>query len=176
VLWVGSLEPRKNVGTLVAAFARLVASTAVPHRLVLAGPSGWLVEGLIPERERRRLGERIRVVGRVSDADLRALYGGADVFALPSRHEGFGLPALEAMVQGTPVLGADIPALREVTGGAARLVPADEVGAWHLALEALLGDDTGRTALAEAGRRWATRFSWERTVRETRAVYAELLR
>jgi glycosyltransferase involved in cell wall biosynthesis len=175
VLWVGSLEPRKNVTTLVMAFARLVAGGSWPHRLVLAGPSGWLVDGLIPDHERHLLGDRLRLVGRVSDVDLRALYAGAEVFAFPSRHEGFGLPVLEAMAQGTPVLCADIPALREVTDGAARLVPATDVGAWHEALEEVLGDDRLRSELASAGRKRVGDFSWERMTEATHAVYCELV-
>ena len=181
VLWVGSLEPRKNVGLLVLAFDRLVsgpagAGAALSHRLVLAGPSGWLDSDLVPLPVRERLGDRLRLLGQVADdADLRALYAGADLFAFPSRHEGFGLPVLEAMVQGTPVVCADIPALREVAGGAAHFLPADDVGAWVEGLASLLDDESARSRLAAAGRLRAGDFSWERTVAATRAVYLEAL-
>ena len=174
VLWVGTLEPRKNVGTLVAAFARLSAATPLPHSLVLAGPQGWLSDDLIPAEAKASLGPRLRVVGRVDDTELRALYAAADVFALPSRHEGFGIPTLEAMAQGTPVVCSDIPALREVSGGAARLVPPASVPDWADALAEVLGDPAQRDRLARAGRAHAARFSWERTARETREVYREL--
>jgi glycosyltransferase involved in cell wall biosynthesis len=176
VLWVGILQPRKNVGTLVMAFARLVERDRLPHHLVLAGPPGWLEDEILAAAERSHLGERLHRLGEVTDSDLKALYAGADVFALPSRYEGFGLPVLEAMVQGTPVVCADIPALREVAGGAARLVPPADVEAWSAALDDLLGDETARHRMAEAGRARAGQFSWERMVRETRAVYAEMLR
>ena len=120
ILWVGSLEPRKNVATLVEAFASLVESGgAGDHRLALAGPSGWLTGDLVPASALARLGGpdgRLRLLGPVSEAELRALYAGATLFALPSRHEGFGLPVLEAMAQGTPVVCSDIAALRELTG------------------------------------------------------------
>ncbi len=175
VLWVGSLEPRKDVGTLVSAFTRLVDAEHIPHRLVLAGPSGWLEDGQITAVDRSRLGDRLRTVGQVTDADLPGLYAGADVFAFPSRHEGFGLPVLEAMAQGTPVLASDIPALQEVAGGAAHLVPPASVDEWARALHELLDDDDARRRLAAAGRARAAGFSWERTVAATIAVYREVL-
>ena len=175
VLWVGTIEPRKNVGTLVKAFAEVAARTELPHALVLAGPQGWLSGDLIPADDQRSLGGRLRVVGRVTDTELQSLYAAADVFALPSRHEGFGIPTLEAMAQGTAVVCSDIPALREVSGGAARLVSPDSPADWADALAAILGDRTERDRIATAGRARAAEFSWERTARETRAVYAELM-
>jgi glycosyltransferase involved in cell wall biosynthesis len=177
VLWVGTLEPRKNVATLVEAMARLELPPGdAGPRLVLAGPSGWLSDDLLPARVMSRLGERVRFVGLMPEHELRALYAGAAVFALPSRHEGFGLPVLEAMAQATAVVCADIPALRELAGGAARLVPPDDVDAWAQALQEVLGDAGRRAALAAAGAARAGEFSWDRTVRETRAVYVEALR
>jgi glycosyltransferase involved in cell wall biosynthesis len=174
VLWVGSLEPRKNVAVLVAAFARAV-ETGLPHRLVLAGPAGWRDDGLVPAGPRDRLGDRLRPLGPVGQDELAALYAGADLFAFPSRHEGFGLPVLEAMALGTPVVCADIPALREVAGGAAKLVPPGDVAAWVEAITATLADSAERDRMASAGRRRAAELTWERTVQATRAVYDEAL-
>ena len=174
LLWVGTLEPRKDVATLVRAFADLVdAGRSEEHRLVLAGPSGWLSHEAVPRHALDRLGPLVRLLGPVEEAELRALYAGATLFALPSRHEGFGLPVLEAMVQGTPVVCSDIPALREVAGDAARLVPPGDAGAWTEALAALLAEPAARRRLSEAGRQRAAAFSWERTVQLTRAVYSE---
>ncbi len=178
ILWVGTMEPRKDVATLVQAFAALVGSgRSAGHRLALAGPSGWLSDDLVPASVRERLGGAggpLRLLGTVGEADLRALYAGATLFALPSRHEGFGLPVLEAMAQGTAVVCSDIAALREVSGpGAARLVAPGDVDAWAEALAGLLADEAARDRLGEAGRAWSDNFSWQRTVRETRAVYAE---
>lgn len=176
LLWVGTLEPRKNVGALVAAVARLVGQRPdLPHRLVLAGPTGWLEDGLVARADRAVLGDRLRLVGRVPDEDLRALYAGSDLFCLPSRHEGFGLPVLEAMVQGTPVVCADVPGLREVAGGAARLVAPTDVDGWAAAIADLIDRPAEAAALAAAGTARAGEFSWERTVSATRAVYAEAL-
>ncbi len=175
VFWVGSLEPRKNVGLLVDAFARWASHTDLPHLLVLAGPAGWLEDEASVLEPARRLGDRVRTIGRVGDPALSALYRGADLFAFPSRHEGFGIPVLEAMAQETPVLAADIPALREIAAGAAVLRSPDDPGAWVAALDNLLHDDAERSGLAHAGRERAQGYSWERCAAETRAIYLEAL-
>jgi glycosyltransferase involved in cell wall biosynthesis len=175
VFWVGSLDPRKNVGTLVAAMARLVRDGGFPHRLVLAGPAGWKDEHLFSDADLAVLGDRLRVLGRVDDEELLCLYAGAACFAFPSLHEGFGFPVLEAMVQGTPVVCADIPTLREVAGDAALLVAPTDVEAWAEALAAVTGDAGRRQGLASAGTTRAAEFTWDRTVAETRAIYRELL-
>ncbi len=176
VLWVGSDEPRKDVGTLLAAFARITpGGEAATHDLVLVGPRGWLGGGAKDEDDLRRIGNRLRVLGPVDDATLRCLYAGADLFAFPSKHEGFGLPVIEAMVQRTPVLCSDIPALVEVTGGAAMLAPPGDVDAWSAKLAHLLGEADELVALATAGRERAKQFTWEKTVAATRAVYLEAL-
>jgi glycosyltransferase involved in cell wall biosynthesis len=176
LLWVGSLEPRKNVGLLVDAFARWAAASDLPHLLVLAGPTGWLEDTAGVLAPARPLGDRVRMVGRVDGATVRALYRGADLFAFPSRHEGFGIPVLEAMAQATAVLAADIAPVREVAGDAARLLPPDDADAWAGAIGELLGDDAARARLGAAGRTRAERFSWERCAEATRAVYREVVR
>jgi len=176
LLWVGSLEPRKNVGVLARAFAAWAASSAHDHRLVLAGPPGWVEDEAATLAPLQPLGDRVRTIGRVDDGVLRGLYRGADLFLFPSRHEGFGLPALEAMAQGTAVVCADIPALREVAGDAARRLPVDDVGAWTDAIEELLSDDGARAALARGGVERAQGFSWERCAAATRDVYTEVRR
>jgi len=175
VLWAGSLEPRKNVTTLLQAFAHFMDTSTQPHHLVMAGPSGWLEKGLLPDDVRTRLAGRLHAVGRVSDGDLRSLYAGADVFAFPSLHEGFGLPVIEAMVQGTPVLCSDIGALREVAGDAALFVTSTDVEAWSYALSGLLNNPRERSRLTSVGRLRSQLFNWDATVRQTRAVYEEAL-
>jgi glycosyltransferase involved in cell wall biosynthesis len=175
LLWLGSLEPRKNVETLVRAFDRWIAETGRPHLLVLAGPEGWVVDRDATLASMNAARERVRVVGPVVGDHLGGAYRGADLFAFPSRHEGFGLPVLEAMVQGTPVVAADIPALRETAGSAAVLVAPDDERAWADAFERLIADADERAAMAAAGRVQAAHFSWARCAQETRAVYEEAL-
>jgi len=176
VLWVGSLEPRKNVGTLVAAAAELCRRRAggrPPWRLVLAGYRGWLHDDLISERDRVTLGAALVEVGPVSDTELWTLYRHARVFAFPSRHEGFGFPLIEAMACGTAVVCSDLAVLREVGGDVPRYVAACDAGAWADAIDELLTDEAGRADAAARGAARAARFSVDAAVRATRAVYAE---
>lgn len=194
VLWVGSLEPRKGVGTLVAAMARLAGPTlagptlagptlAGPTRtaglraeLVLAGYAGWQSSTIIAPGDRAVLGSTLHQLGRVGEAELQALYAGAGVFAFPSLHEGFGLPVLEAMAAGVPVVASDIPAIREVAGGAAVLVSPGDVNAWAEAIKGALGASAReRATVVEAGYRRAAQFSWTRTAEATLAIYNELV-
>lgn len=172
ILWVGVMQPRKNLSLLAEAFCTAVVRHGFPHLLVLAGSAGWLSEDLSAILRRHGLADRLRVLGPVDEADLHALYSDADLFTLPSLHEGFGLPALEAMAQGTAVLCTDTPALREVTGGAAALVPA-EADVWAAAIGGLLDDEERRAGLGEAGRARAAQLSWDRCARRTHAVYEE---
>jgi glycosyltransferase involved in cell wall biosynthesis len=175
VLWVGTLEPRKGLPTLVEAFGAVTETTDLPQRLVIVGSAGWLDTAEAIAGPARALGDRISFTGPVPDDELRALYRGADLLAFPSRHEGFGLPVLEAMAQGTAVLCSDIPVLREVGEDAVAYAPPDDVGAWRDGLVALLRDDAGRDALAHAGRTRAEGFTWERCVARTRAVYRSVV-
>jgi glycosyltransferase involved in cell wall biosynthesis len=167
VVAVGDLRAKKNFGALVEAFARL----DVPNRLVLAGVDAGQGSQL---RELAR-GARVELPGYLSDAELDALIRGADLLVNPSLYEGFGLVVLEAMVRGTPVLAARAGALPEVGGEAAAYFDPQQPGALRAELEALLGDPKRRSALAAAGRDRACELSWERTARETVAVYRELL-
>lgn len=176
VLWVGSLEPRKGVETLVAAMAEL--RRRAPKRdvlLVLAGYEGWLNTDLIDPDHQAVLGAALRQLGRVGDRELWALYRGARLSAFPSRHEGFGLPVVEAMSQGVAVVASDIAAVREVSGGAACLVPVGDVKGWADALGHLLSDEGERRRLAEAGRARSQAFNAPAMAAATRAVYEEAL-
>jgi glycosyltransferase involved in cell wall biosynthesis len=176
IFWVGSLEPRKDVGTLVAAAARLARRSGGERKfkLVLAGYPGWLHDGLIAAEDRIQLGDDLRQLGRVSDGELAALYAGAAVFAFPSRHEGFGIPVLEAMASGTPVVAADIASLREVAGGAAALVTPGDADAWSEALDEVMAAGPARDHLVRAGRARAALFSWAASIEATLSVYREV--
>ncbi|MDA8061506.1 MAG: glycosyltransferase family 1 protein [Actinomycetota bacterium] len=175
VLWVGSLEPRKGLATLIEAMAALGPAGRRGCRLVLAGFPGWLPAGLVPDAARKSLGADLLQVGRVDDATLWGLLAGAAVFAFPSRHEGFGLPPLEAMSQGAPVVASDLPVLREVLGPAALYVPPGRAEAWAARIAELLGDDGARAEMSAAGRARAALFDPERFVGDTRTVYREVL-
>jgi glycosyltransferase involved in cell wall biosynthesis len=174
VLFVGLLEPKKNLTALLEAVARLRRQGAWGDiRLAVAGAPGW---GPDPAAVARALAldDVVAFLGPVAEADLPALYAGACAFAFPSLWEGFGLPVLEAMASGTPVVASARGALPEVAGDAALLVePTPERLAD--ALGTLLGDAALRARLAEAGRARAAQFSWERTARETLAVYRDAL-
>jgi glycosyltransferase involved in cell wall biosynthesis len=143
--------------------------------LVLAGYPGWQNSALLPAADLARLGQGFRQIGRVTEADLWALYSAAAVFAFPSLHEGFGLPVLEAMAAGAPVVASDIAAIREVAGDAAVLVPPGDAASWAQAIEALLADGPRRADMIEQGRRRAKLFTWASTAAATLEVYRELV-
>ena len=177
VLAVGTVQPRKNYELLVRAF-RAVAQ-AGPHVLVIAGGRGWLIEGLDAEITRQGVADRVILPGFVDDADLPALYSAADLFVFPSLYEGFGLPLLEAMACGVPVISSDASSLPEVaaTGGepAALLLPPGDEAAWSVAMLRLLTDDAARQRLIAAGAAQATRFTWQAAARQLAALYDRLL-
>jgi glycosyltransferase involved in cell wall biosynthesis len=175
ILWVGTLEPRKNVGVLLEGFRRLVERDDPPHRLLLVASPGWLQTGAEVRAAAAALGDRVRITERVGDEQLVALYRGADLFAFPSIHEGFGLPVLEAMSQATAVVCADIAALREVGGDAVRYADPADPQAWALALAALLADDADRRRLGDDAQARAARFGWDECAARTVAVYREIL-
>ncbi|HWW76981.1 MAG TPA: glycosyltransferase family 1 protein, partial [Pyrinomonadaceae bacterium] len=177
LLAVGTIEPRKNLATLVRAFEEVLRERPASNlRLVIAGGRGWLSGPLFESIERSTARGRVVLAGYVSDEQLRALYTACALFVYPSLYEGFGLPPLEAMSCGAPVVAGDVPAVAEVTGGAARLFdPRDANQLARLLLE-LLADDAARRALSAAGLSRAAQFSWANTARATLDVYAEALK
>lgn len=168
MLAVGTLEPRKNLPRLVQAYARLEPELQERHPLVVVGPVGW--EMGETSEALRSLGERCLMLGYVSDAALGELYRRAAVFCYPSLGEGFGLPVLEAMAAGAPVLTSDLSSLPEVGGDAAEYVDPLDVGAIAQGLRRLLLSPERRAELSELGRRRAAQFSWERTAALTLAA------
>lgn len=173
ILSVGVLQPRKNLPRLVRAYARIAGR--VPHRLVLVGKEGWANAELRAAAAALPVDREVVFTGYVADADLPALYAGADVFAYPSLYEGFGLPPLEAMACGAPVLAGNTSSLPEVVGDAGLLVDPTSDRALVEGLERLLTDPAERDRLRAAGPQRAAEFSWERTARETLAVYHRIL-
>jgi glycosyltransferase involved in cell wall biosynthesis len=168
-LFVGTLEPRKNLVRLVRAYRR-AAGRGLPHALVLAGPMGWQHEPLMRELALSGPGE-IVMTGRVSADELDALYRGADAFVYPSLYEGFGLPVVEAMARGVPTITSATSSLPEVAGDAAELVDPRSVRELTDALERVLTDTAHADSLAARGRAQAERFSWDETARLTLEVY-----
>jgi glycosyltransferase involved in cell wall biosynthesis len=176
VLGLGTLQPRKNLSGLVKAFDRLLASPGNARdvadlHLVIAGGKGWMYEETLALPERLGLGERVHFAGFVDDADLPALYNLAAAFAFPSWYEGFGLPVLEAMACGTPVVAANNSSLPEAVGEAGLLVEAADTEALAVALGRLLADGVLRARLIPAGQSQARRFTWEGAAAQLLAIY-----
>jgi glycosyltransferase involved in cell wall biosynthesis len=174
VLFVGTIEPRKNVLGLLAAYRALLARMPDAPALVLAGRLGWDYDEALAEIERPELRGRVRRLGYVEARDLPALYAAASVFAYPSLEEGFGFPPLEAMACGVPTIATAGSSLAENLSGAAELVPTGDVGALTDALERLLRDERLRAARSEQGLARAQRFRWEETARSHVALYRAL--
>ncbi len=169
ILTVGTLEPRKNHVGLLQAYSLLKGRH--PHRLVIAGGKGWLYEGIFQEIERLSLEERVLFLGYVPEEDLPALYNLADLFVFPSLYEGFGLPPLEAMACGTPVVVSALSSLPEVVGDGALLVPPQDIEALAEAMEKGLSDLSLRRELRGKGLEQAKRFSWSEAAKRLLAIY-----
>ncbi len=178
VLYLGTLEPRKNLERLLQAFA--LWRSRHPGQedvvLVLAGARGWFYESVFRRSESLGLTRVVRFPGYLPPEELPLWYGAATVFVYPSLFEGFGLPVLEAMACGTPVLCSDTASLGEVVGDAAWKVPPEDTEALAQGLAGLLSDPGLRTQLAGRGLARARRFSWQRTAQETAAVYEAVVR
>jgi glycosyltransferase involved in cell wall biosynthesis len=167
ILWIGTIEPRKNLPRLLHAHRRLSASID----LVLAGPRGWNedLDGLV-----RRAGAGVRVLGFLPRGELAPLSAGAEVFCFPSLMEGFGLPVLEAMAQGTAVVTSRGTSTEELADGAGVLVDPRDPSSIADGLERVLADRELRLQLAEAGRRRAGAYSWARSAEQMVSVYREV--
>lgn len=174
VLAVGTIEPRKNYPRLMEAYARFRTRTGLPHQLVLAGGRGWLSEDTFRSAERSPYREDIRFTGHVPDEELAALYSGAEVFAYPSLYEGFGLPVLEAMACGAPVVCSDTSSLPECAEGAALLVSPNDPEAIAEAVESVCGNDQVRQELQRQGRERARQYQWAHSAERLLAIYEQV--
>ena len=175
VLCVGAIEPRKNLPRLFEAFAARKRSGELPHDLVCVGPYGWLSSDLGERIKNLGIKDAVHFTGYVPIDDLPGLYSLAEMFVYLSLYEGFGLPALEAMACGTPVIVGHSGSVAEVTGGAAELVDPLDVDAIGTALVKLGNDPVLRCDLGDRGMRKAAEYSWDRAARETLAVYRTVL-
>lgn len=174
ILAIGSADPRKNIATLITAYSHLPQALQVRHPLVVVWTHSLLSEQMAHQVESLGLSERVRFVQRVSDEELACLYTLATLFVFPSRYEGFGLPLLEAMACGAPVVAANNSSIPEVTGDAAILVAADDAPALAAAVTTVLSDASQRRGLIERGYMRAASFSWARCANETMQVYQEV--
>jgi glycosyltransferase involved in cell wall biosynthesis len=176
LLYVGTIEPRKNLLTLIRAYDELLRTTTRRPQLVLCGGRGWLFDDVFKLVEDLKLQDQIRFTGYVDDADLPALYSAAEAFVYPSFYEGFGLPPLEAMACGAPVITSDVSSLPEVVGDAGLTHAPNDARALTEAMAKLLGDETAREHFRREGMKQAAKFSWERAARETQSIYYEVLK
>ena len=181
VLAVGTIQPRKNYVRLIQAFAQVMGQwwQIGPEwlgdvNLVISGGTGWLFDAIFAEVTRLGLQARVKFTGFVDDADLPALYSAAAVFAYVPRYEGFGLPVLEAMACGVPVIGSNVSSIPEVVGDAGLLVDPLDVDAIAAGLIGLLKDASARDAYRRAGLQRAAQFTWESAARQLLSIYAEL--
>lgn len=172
-LFVGTLDPRKNIDLLLDLYERMPDAERQRTPLVVAGFEGWKSAQTIARLQAGTRAGWARYFGFVEESALPALYAGARVFLYPSRYEGFGLPVLEAMAAGVPVICSDAASLPEVTGdsGAAVLLPADDTDAFYQALLRALGDDAWCAKAGAAGVERASQFSWNKTVAATLGAY-----
>ncbi|MFN8176608.1 MAG: glycosyltransferase family 1 protein [bacterium] len=171
LLFVGNLEPRKNLPGLVRAFRLVRERLPRPTHLVVAGKIAWKSAGLLAELGAPDLAHHVRTTGYVEPEDLPALYAGAEALVFPSLEEGFGLPVLEAMACGTPVIASDVGAVAEVAGDAAALVDPGSPESIANGILHVLTDPARSADLARRGLARAQCFSWEKTARETLASY-----
>jgi glycosyltransferase involved in cell wall biosynthesis len=170
ILYVGAIEPRKNLPRLVEAFA-IARARGMPHELVCVGPYGWSSRALYDEVDRRGLRRVVHFTGYVPVDDLPVIYNLGEVFVFPSVYEGFGLPVVEAMACGTPVITTRTSSLEEIASGAAEIVDPRDPEALADAIVAVGSDEARRRDLSARGLARAREFSWSRTAREMLGVY-----
>jgi glycosyltransferase involved in cell wall biosynthesis len=174
ILAVGTIEPRKNYETLIRAFAEASREPYGPRLLVFAGRRGWLSDAILNAGDRFQAADRIRFLGYVADDKLAALYQAATALAMPSHYEGFGVPLIEAMASGTPIIASTGGSLPEIAGNAALLVAPDDVGGLKDALLRICSDTELRDGLIARGRMRSQLFTWEAAARAHLRIYHDI--
>jgi glycosyltransferase involved in cell wall biosynthesis len=174
ILYLGTIEPRKNIPQLIRSYASLVES-GTEHQLVLAGKFGWMYEEVLDLVKQLDLEGRIQFTGYIAQEDIPLLFNLASLFVYPTVYEGFGLPVLEAMACGVPVITSDIASLPEIVGEAGLLIQPGDLNALSDAIKKVLGDPAYRDKLIREGLIRAKLFSWERTAQLTKQVYQHVL-
>jgi len=173
ILYVGTLEPRKNIPTLIKAFYKLKKKDII-NKLVITGKKGWKYKEIFETIDKLNLQNDVVFTGYVSDEDLPALYNAADLFVYPSIYEGFGLPPLEAMACGTPVITSNTSSLPEVVRDAGIMVDPSDVNGLADAMHEVLTNESLRANMVKKGLEREEMFSWEKCARETLEVYEEV--
>ena len=171
ILFVGTLQPRKNIAKLIEAFSKLKTKNI---KLVVVGKKGWLWEEIIQAPEKYNVVERVKFLDFVSDEDLPGLYKNATCFVLPSLYEGFGLPVLEAMKQGCPVLISNVSSLPEVGGDAALYFNPNDSDDIAQKIDQVISDEKLRKEMTEKGYNQIKKFSWEKTAKQTLQALEDL--
>ncbi len=174
LLYLGTLEPRKNLPTLIRAFAAFRQGNPGVE-LVLAGGKGWLYQPILTSVKELGLQDDVLFPGYIAEDELPLWYNAAEAFVYPSLYEGFGLPPLEAMACGTPVVASNASSLPEVVGSAGFLVAPDDAEEWYAALSRLARDPSLRVALRQRGLERAKEFTWARMWQQTVQVYRHVL-
>ncbi len=173
LLFLGTLEPRKNIPGLIRAFHK-IKDRFPNYQLVIAGKRGWKFQEIFKTVEELRLEDRVIFTGYLPEEDIPSLYSGAELFIYPTLYEGFGFPPLEAMACGTPVITSNLSSLPEVVGEGGILIDPNNIDELSRAMESVLADENLRKGLREKGLRQAAKFSWERCARDTLKVYREV--
>lgn len=176
ILHVGTLEPRKNLEFLIKAYYSARKNEGLHHKLVITGKKGWHYQDLFRQISALKLEKEIIFTGYIPDEEMPGIYNLADLFVFPSLYEGFGLPPLEAMASGVPVICSDTSSLPEVVGKAGILLPPKDLFLWQKTIAEVLKNKKFRQKMSAAGRRQAKKFSWEKCARETLEVYRELMK
>ncbi len=174
ILYAGTIEPRKNIINLIKAFA-LMKNRGLPHKLVLAGKRGWLSEPIFEEIKRSRFRNDISLTGYIPDEELKLYYSSCDVFVYPSLYEGFGLPPLEAMACGAPVVVSDIPVFRELLHNSAIFVNPESPESIAGGIETIIINTGLKDELKKKGTEVYKKYTWRKTAEETLKVYHDVL-
>jgi glycosyltransferase involved in cell wall biosynthesis len=175
ILFVGNLEPKKNLERLIRAFDLLKRNTDIPHKLVIVGKKGWKYQSVFDTVAGLKINSEVIFTGYVPLEDLPVIHSMAGLFVFPSLYEGFGIPPLEAMACGAPVLVSDKGALPEITGGTCLQVDPFDMNRIAQGMHQLLTDTHLRNKSVRSGREWVSRFTWENAAKETLKVYEQAI-
>jgi glycosyltransferase involved in cell wall biosynthesis len=174
ILFVGTLQPRKNISRLIEAFSKLSDNLKDEHQLVVIGKKGWLYEDILSSPEKFHVSDKVLFLDYVSDDDLPNFYKKAELFVLPSLYEGFGLPVLEAMRYGCPVVTSNVSSLPEAGGDAALYFKPEDVDDIKNTIEKVLTDKSLKEKMIEKGRDHYKKFTWEKAAKEVLGAIEEI--